>query len=200
MSLKNTLQTLWKERRRRWLMENADVHLISFPKCGRTWLVLMISKALELHYGVRIDNPLKLRRYCRKVRGLPLILQHHDKGPEFQRVEELERDKSHYAKQKVIFLVRDPRDVTVAAYFQKTKRNINFAGSLKEYVYEPVGSIATNIEFYNIWARNRSVPKDVLLVAYEDVHADAVSELRRVIEFRRLRDITDGTPESAVEA
>ncbi len=200
MPLVKKLQSLWKAHRRRWLMANADVHLISFPKCGRTWLVLMISKVIELHYGVRISNPLKLRNYRRKVRGLPLILQHHDGGPEFQRVEELERDKGKYAHQKVIFLVRDPRDVTVSAYFQKTKRNYNFSGTLEEYVYEPVGSIATNIEFYNIWARNRSVPKAFLLVTYEGLHRDPEGELKRVIEFAGIYGVSNETIRQAVEA
>ena len=194
------MQKLWKRFRRRWLMNHADVHLISFPKCGRTWLVLMLSKAIELHHGVVIDNPLKLRRYTRRVEGLPMMLQHHDGGPEFKRIEELEQDKSFYAGSKVVFLVRDPRDVTVSAYYQKTKRNINFSGTLKEYVYEPVGSIRTNIAFYNVWARNRHVPRDFLLITYEDLHRDAVAELRRLVRFVGLDDVSNATLSAAVDA
>ncbi len=177
------MQRYWKRLRRHWLMRNADVHIVSFPKCGRTWLVLMLSKVIELRYGVQISNPLKLRRYRDGIRGLPLILQHHDGGPEFQPVEAIPTDKSFYNGRKVVFLVRDPRDVTVSAYYQKTKRNINFEGTLRDYVYEPVGSIATNIAFYNIWAENREVPNDFLLMTYEDLHTDAVGELRRLVEF-----------------
>lgn len=190
----------WKRQRRRWLMRNADVHIVSFPKCGRTWLCLMIAKALEFHYGVTAENPLKLRRFRRRIPGLPLILQHHDGGPEFRRVEELEQDKSLYAGKKVLFLVRDPRDVTVSAYFQKTKRNINFEGTLKEYVYHPVGSIATNIAFYNIWARNHHLPETFLLMSYEQLHADARGELRRAMELIGVTDISDETLDRAVEA
>ncbi len=190
----------WKRQRRRWLMRHADVHIISFPKCGRTWLCLMIAKALEFHHGVAVDNPLKLRRYRRRIPGLPLILQHHDGGPEFKRVEELEQDKGLYAGKRVLFLVRDPRDVTVSAYFQKTKRNINFQGSLKDYVYHPVGSIATNIAFYNIWAWNRHLPETFLLMTYEGLHADASRELRRAMELIGVTDITDETLQRAVDA
>nr|WP_301289179.1 sulfotransferase domain-containing protein [Natronocella acetinitrilica] len=180
-------------------MRNADVHIVSFPKCGRTWLCLMIAKALEYHYGVTVNRPLKLRRFRQKVPGLPLILQHHDGGPEFQRAEALERDKSLYAGKKVIFLVRDPRDVTVSAYFQKTKRNINFEGSIEEYVYHPVGSIETNIAFYNIWAENRAVPSEFLLMTYEDLHEDAVRELRRAFELLGVDDISDETLQRAAD-
>lgn len=194
------MQKYWKQIRRHWLMRNADVHIVSFPKCGRTWLVLMVSKAIELHYGVTLENSLKLRRYRGKVRGLPLILQHHDGGPEFKRVDELERDKNFYAGRRVLFLVRDPRDVTVSAYYQKTKRNINYQGTLQQYVHEPVGSIETNVAFYNIWARNRKVPTEFMLMTYEDLHRDAVAELRRATDFIGLHGIETATLEAAVDA
>ncbi|HKJ71089.1 MAG TPA: sulfotransferase domain-containing protein [Gammaproteobacteria bacterium] len=193
------LKEFRKRLRRKRLQRRADVHLISFPKCGRTWLVLMISKAIEEHYGVTGVDPLRPYRYTRKVRGLPFILPHHDGGPEFKRVAELETDKSRYAGKKVIFLVRDPRDVTVSSYFQKTKRNVNYQGSLRDYVYEPVGSVETNIAFYNIWAQNRRVPEDFLLVTYEDLQADAEGQLRRVLDFLGLASVGDEAVHRAVE-
>lgn len=194
------IQKYWKRLRRQWLMHRADVHIVSFPKCGRTWLVLMLAQVIERHHGVQINNPLKLRRYRSRVPGLPLILQHHDGGPEFQPVEALNTDKSYYRGRRVVFLVRDPRDVTLSAYYQKTKRNINFDGTLQDYVYEPVGSIATNIAFYNIWAENRQVPADFLLMTYEDLHVDPARELRRLVDFVGIRDVSDQTISSAVEA
>jgi len=193
------LKKFRQQLRRKRLQRRADVHLISFPKCGRTWLVLLISKVIEEHFGVSGVDPLRPYRYTRKVRGLPFILPHHDGGPEFKRVEELETDKSFYANKKVIFLVRDPRDVTVSSYYQKTKRNINYQGSLRDYVYEPVGSVETNIAFYNIWAQNRHVPKDFLLVTYEDLQADTPGELRRVLDFLGLSEVSDEVVQEAVD-
>lgn len=189
----------WHRFRRRWLHRRAPIHIVSFPKCGRTWLVLLLAKTIEYHYGATVRNPLKLRRFARRVPGLPLMLQHHDGGPEFLRPEELSRDKSAYAGKKVVLLVRDPRDVLVSSYFQKTRRNINYEGTLDEYVYEPVGSLESIIEFYNIWARNRDVPDNFLLMTYEDMHEDTVAELRRLVEFLGLEDIEDGTLERAVD-
>jgi len=193
------LKEFRKRLRRKRRQRRADVHLISFPKCGRTWLVLLISKAIEKHFGIEGPDPLTPYRYTRKVRGLPYILPHHDGGPEFKRPEELETDKSFYAGKKVIFLVRDPRDVTVSSYYQKTKRNINYQGSLRDYVYEPVGSVETNIAFYNIWARNRHVPEDFLLVTYEDLQQDTGEQLRRVLDFLGLSGVSDATIADAVD-
>jgi hypothetical protein len=162
-------------------------------------LVLLLAKAIEHHFGVEARNPLKLRDMRHLARAIPLILQHHDGGPEFQRPEQLERDKSRYAGARAVFLVRDPRDVVVSSYFQKTKRNINYSGSLASYVYEPVGSTETVVEFYNIWARNRGVPREFLLVTYEDLHADTRAELRRVVDFVGLGMIREEALEWAVD-
>lgn len=181
--------------RRTWRKRRADVHVVSYPKCGRTWLVLLIGKTLQLRFGLRTRNLLRLRAMASRRRGIPYILQHHDGGPEFRRPEELVRDKSFYHDRKVIFLIRDPRDVLVSSYFQKARRNHDYEGSLSEYVHEPVGGIETIVEFFNIWARNRTVPRDFLLMTYEDLHHDTVGELRRVIDFLGI----DGTSEDMLE-
>ncbi|MEX1081491.1 MAG: sulfotransferase domain-containing protein [Halofilum sp. (in: g-proteobacteria)] len=189
-----------KRFRRWWRRWRADVHLISYPKCGRTWLVLLIAEALQSHYGIRKRNPLRLREFQSRRFGIPYIHQHHDGGPEFLLPEELERDKSHYAGRKVILLVRDPRDVFVSSYFQKLKRNYNYEGSMQEYLKERRGGVESIVEFYNIWADQISVPDDFLLVTYEDLHADTAGELRRVLQFVGLPEVGDDAIVQAVES
>lgn len=188
-----------KNIRRWWRRWRADVHLVSFPKCGRTWLVLLIAQALQDHYGIRVRNPLRLRSLRSRRLGIPYMHQHHDGGPEFQLPEEIERDKSFYRGRKVIFLVRDPRDVLVSSYFQKTRRNYNYEGTLSEYVRERRGGIESIIEFYNIWAENRNVPADFLLVTYEDLHADTATQLCRVLDFLGLGEVTDEAVNRSVD-
>lgn len=188
-----------QKARRAWRRWRADVHLISYPKCGRTWLVLMIGRAIQQHYGLRNRNLLKLRACVRPWRNIPYILQHHDGGPEFLLPEELPRDKSEYRGRKVIFMVRDPRDVLVSSYFQKTRRNLNYEGTLEDYVRQRRGGIETITEFYNIWANNRYVPDKFLMIRYEDLHANPSAELRRVMDFSGLGHIPDPVIAEAAE-
>ncbi len=196
---RGTYRRLIQTIRRQWRRWRADVHIISYPKCGRTWLVVLLGRALELHYGIRLRKPLRLRSYSKPWRGIPYILQHHDGGPEFQYPEELETDKSAYAGKKVVFMVRDPRDVLVSSYFQKTKRNANYEGTMEEYAHERRGGIETIADFYSIWARNRHVPADFLLLTYEDLHADTAGELRKVLEFMGIHGVSDSVIHEAVE-
>lgn len=189
-----------KNARRDWRCWRAGHHLISYPKCGRTWLVLMIATAIQNEFGFRVKNPLRLRSLHSSSRGIPYIHQHHDGGPEFLFPEELKRDKTFYSRRKVVFLVRDPRDVLVSSYFQKAKRNYNYEGTFSEYVHERCGGIETIVEFYNIWAQNRAVPDDFLLVTYEDMHDAADQQLRRVLDFLDLPKISEEVVAGAVHA
>lgn len=184
----------WYNRRR------ADAAILSFHKCGRTWLVFMVGTAIARHYGLKVRNPLDLNRLHRlRRREVPLIVAHHDGGPQHQRPEEIETDKHRYRGKRVVFLVRDPRDVLVSAYFQKTRRNISYAGALGDFIDERRGSLESNIRFYNIWAENRHVPADFLLVTYEDLTGDPAGELRRVLDFMGLEAVSDAAVAQAVE-
>ena len=159
---------------------------------------MTLSKALERHFSISIRNPLRLRDYHRRNARIPLIYGHHDGGPEFKRPEQLDTDKRKYCSAKVIFLVRDPRDVLVSSYFQKTRRNIHFHGSLDEYLAEPVGGLLTNIAFYNIWMTNRHVPAGFLLVSYEEMRADPAAVVRGAFDFIGLGEIDERTIDQAV--
>lgn len=189
-----------KKARRRWRQWRASVHLVSYPKCGRTWLVLLLAEAIQRHYGVHVRNPLKIRRLASPWRGIPYIHPHHDGGPEFRLPEELPADKRFYRNRRVIFLTRDPRDVVVSSYFQKAKRNYNFTGTLDDYLGERRGGLESILAFYNIWRANAHVPRDFLMVTYEDLHADTAGELRRVMDFIGMPGVEASTIDAAVEA
>ena len=124
---------------------------------------------------------------------------------------ELETSKAHFRDKKVIFLARDPRDVIVSSYFERSKRTqifgenpyekrqAVFEGSLSEFINQPIGGFDTLLCYYNIWADNRSLPAGFLLVRYEDLKADPQRELRRVLNFLGLQIISDSTLAEAVE-
>ncbi|NEP21579.1 sulfotransferase domain-containing protein [Moorena sp. SIO3I6] len=184
-----------------------DAYLISFPKCGRTWLRLMIGTALQQQFD--LSHPdikqkmLSLTPLAELHPNIPTILIDHDDNPQWNKPEELQTSKDRYKNVKVIFLVRDPRDVVVSAYFEQKKRVYLWAdgfkqdkslkkyldrikpyeGNLSEFIYEDVGSLKTLLRYYNIWKKNRHIPKDFLLVRYEDIHENPHQELRIVLDF-----------------
>lgn len=182
-----------------------DVFVISYPKCGRTWLRLMIGKALALHLNEPNANPLQPDELVKNHPQIPLIRFTHDDYPHLKTPDELSTNKREYRRKKVIFLARDPRDVVVSYYFEVTRRaslNPNYPKinlDLSSFLRHPVGSIDTILRYYNIWAANRYSTQAFLLVRYEDLQAQTERELRRVLDFIGMTELSDDLIHQAIE-
>lgn len=176
----------------------ADVYLLSYPKTGRTWLRVMMAWLLAEHFGQPELAELGPDASAPRVAGVPRIVAKHDGNPDKKTADEIDPDRSEYAGCRVILLVRDLRDTVVSNYFQATRREHCYEGDIASYLRWPRGSFDTMLRYYNVWALQRQVPRGFLLVRYEDLHADAVGELRRVAGFLGLRDVTTAALEAAV--
>jgi hypothetical protein len=206
------IRSLLPDRFLRWYAHhNTDAYLISYPKCGRTWLRLMMGRAISLHFALpEAEEILFLRSNRRFHPDAPRITVIHDDRPMLKAPEELETSKRHFSDKQVVFLARDPRDVIVSSYFEMKnrgrlfgdnpyeKRKAIFDGSLAEFINQAAGGFDTLLEYYNIWAANRDIPRGFLLVRYEDTKVDPSRELRRVLDFLGLQAVGDATLEQAV--
>ena len=183
-----------------WNHRQTQAYLLSYPKCGRTWLRLMIGKALDEHYRLGVTNPMEIGRMHRLEPRIPRIRVSHDEAfdREPRAPAELERSKERYRDKTILFLVRDPRDVVVSSYFEFSRRRGVFSGTLPEFLRAPRGSIDTILEYYNIWAENQHVPRRFHLVRYEDLHlapGDTLQELLRVAGVDVSRPAIDAAVE-----
>jgi hypothetical protein len=196
----------------RWYAhQGTDFYLISYPKCGRTWLRLMIGKAVTTHFSLpENEDTLLIRWKGRPHPQIPHITVIHDDRPMLKAPAELENSKLRYRDKQIIFLARDPRDVIVSSYFEMKnrgrlfgknpyeERQPVFTGSLGEFVHREQGGFDTILRYYNIWAENKDLMRGFLLIRYEDMQADPLSELRRTIDFIGLEEIPDETLAQAV--
>jgi hypothetical protein len=186
---------LWRNIR---AQQRADVMLISYKKSGRTWLTMMLSRSLASHALLEDVDYLANDLIGGSVAGLPHIRISHDDNPHWKTPAKLSRSKRRHRRKKVILLVRDPRDVVVSLYFQQTKRDRAYTGTLHDFLHEQEGSLDTIIEYYNIWARQRSQPRGFCLVRYEDLKADAAGQLHRILRFAGVDPVIDAHVREAV--
>lgn len=172
--------------------------IVSFPKCGRTWLRMMLGKALAHAYHLHSRDPLEIQEFHRAHPEIPVIDIEHEGDPFNKAPSELNRDLRHLAGTRIVFLVRDPRDVVVSSWFEKSLRcgvksrrrdgsyNPNgrtqlYSGTLEEFIDEPVGSLATLLEYYTLWFRQREDFSHFCLMRYEDLHSDLLTQLTKVV-------------------
>jgi hypothetical protein len=159
----------------------ADYYLISFPKCGRTWIRLMIGKFFQEYYELKNipkDDILRLTPLSKYNPKIPLIRLTHDDNPHLKTPEELKTTKNKYRNKKVIFLIRDPRDVIVSLYhhFLKRTKRIEDNYEIKQFIRRKNGGLESIITFYNIWYENRHIPKEFITIKYENFHRELYKE------------------------
>ena len=183
-----------KSLRRRYNLFRSDVVLVSFPKSGRTWLRVLIGRALQQHYDANEDIIMKTSAICDLDSRIPTLSVSHDDFAQDKLPDEISTKKQKYRTKRIVFLVRDPKDVIVSLYFHKCYRrgeSKRYNGDISQFIKSKVGGIESLIAFYNVWANNNHLPKGFLLVRYEDMINDAGNELDRVLNFMGVNWISD---------
>jgi hypothetical protein len=164
--------------------QEAGYLLLSLTNCGRTWLRVILGRAMQQHYSrdyaasLADMNLHDLYSFSERIPTLPAIKPMHEKYKQFGH---------SYEGKKVILLVRDPRDAIVSRYHQHREELAQKLGydDLDRYLCES-DELAGYIQFYNDWQNHPDSAKDVLTVRYEDMKADTLASVQRVCEFLQL--------------
>jgi hypothetical protein len=177
-----------------------DAYIISFPKSGRTWLRILIGKTLCEKFNLPDDIMLNTYKVTATA-GIFRTQITHDSSSEKAgyKYNELRIDKKKYSKKKVVFLVRNVKDVLVSYYFQVTKRRDRYVGNISNFIRSDEYGIKKILTFYNIWHENFAVPKEFLLLRYEDLHKNPGGVLVKTMAFLGCDEIQDYIIKKAVE-
>ena len=181
-----------------------DAHIVSFPKSGRTWLRVLIGKALCEKYNLPEAIMLRTEKVTSGA-GILCTTFTHDLSSMKDRYEHyrLPADKSKYAEKKVIFLTRDIEDILVSCYFHATRRTKRkdklYSGTLSDMIRSDRYGARKVISFYNIWHGQREVPKEFMLIRYEDMHEKTDEVLAQVLHFLGAKNIEHHIIETAVQ-
>jgi hypothetical protein len=158
-----------------------DVFIVSYPKSGNTWTRFLVGNLVHPQTPVDFSNinqiipdPEALSRRSLKSLPRPRILKSHQYfDPRYQ---------------KVIYVVRDPRDVALSQYHFHRKRKLLQDGSpVEQFVTRfvagktsPYGSWGENV---GSWMATRHGRADFLLLRYEDMIENTTRELAKVAHF-----------------
>jgi alcohol sulfotransferase len=177
--------------RDRMVLPDADVVFVSFPKSGRTWVRVMMSRVYHTHLGVPGDELFEFDNLHKLDPRIPRMLITHD-GEPWHTPQGLQTDKSVYAGKKVILLARNPIDVAVSRYFHIRNRATWIPYPeykdmpIGEFVWAPLGGLPTIVAYMNIWDRARATIRDLLMVRYEAFRTQPEATLAKVSEFLGL--------------
>jgi len=161
-----------------------DIFLVSFPKSGNTWTRFLLA---NLRFP---DEPATWTNIDRMVPD-PSTTAKRD----FDRMPQPRIIKSHECFDprypRVIYVVRDPRDVVVSQYHYHRKiRKIGDDSPIETFVARflagetcPHGSWGQNVV---TWLATMEGSPRFLMLRYEDMVADTARELARAVDFLSL--------------
>jgi hypothetical protein len=173
-----------------------DAMVVSYPRSGNTWTRFLIANLL--HPSDQVDF-LTVEKF---VPDTTTISSMALKGTPRPRVIKTHEYFDHRYP-KVVYIVRDPRDVVLSCYnFQRKYRQISDAYPLEQYVDDFLQGRATE-RSWGTWGENvaswlstRRNDASFLLVQFADLLNDTQAELKRVGDFLGV----PATPEIVAKA
>lgn len=171
-----------------FLIEDVQNLIVSFPKCGRTWLRTILGRILQKQFNLPessilylTDAPLPLQK-----ENIPILLAYHDQHPQHRKFTEIEFDAEKYAGKNVLFMMRRPHDVMVSLYYHLKYRAKQECADRTSFISE---KIKTYIRYCNVWYENRKVFNKFEIVTYEQMHTDCFSVVQKAIEVLFPEDL-----------
>ena len=161
-----------------------DIFLVSFPKSGNTWTRFLLA---NLRFPEEPATWANIDRLIPDPTGT--AKREFDRMPRPRIIKSHECFDPRYPR--VIYIVRDPRDVVVSQYHYHRKiRKIADDSPIETFVERflagqtcPHGSWGQNIA---TWLYTSEGDPRFLLLRYEDLVADTASELTKVVNFLKL--------------
>ena len=169
-----------KAGRNLWVFPD-DTFVVSYPKSGNTWSRFLVANLLNPDEPATFANINRLipdpealsKRYLKRLPRPRILKSHEPFDPRYK---------------KVLYIVRDPRDVVLSEYHFDVKRRLIQEGSpIEERVSLfldggtcPYGSWGENVAS---WLATRKHSPRFLLVRYEDLESDTRRELTRMAAF-----------------
>lgn len=160
-----------------------DTFIVSYPRSGNTWTRFLVANLVFPEQQVTFANIERLipdceaqsSRYVKRVPRPRIIKSHEYFDPRYM---------------KVLYIVRDPRDVALSYYdFSRKYRQIEDGYPLSRYASDFVagrlssadwGTWAENV---SSWVHTRNGQPGFLLLRYEDMLSNAERELTKVAAF-----------------
>ena len=178
-----------------FVRKERDVTIISYPKSGRTWLERLLIETGKSVKNLEADKISAYKELFKRAPDLPNIrFSHACSSWEELNISCIYNDNevddiniNKYAKGKVIFLYRDPRDVLVSSYHHMKYRNGIAGLEGKDLINHKIVGLKKIIKFMNFMLRYVKDREDCMLVSYEDMKIDARAVLSDVCNFVKMK-------------
>ena len=170
----------------------SDAVILSYPKSGRTWVEVMLSRLFQKRLCLPENEIIDFTDAYRTFSELPRLFFTHDDAHVLAGNEFLPEGgrKGYFAGSRTLLLIRHPLDTAVSMFFQQSKRSGYLEGAdIHDFVVGASclrGGLPTIIRFMNHWAQAISICDDHIISRYEDLRNDPSQNFKKIIKFLNL--------------
>lgn len=167
--------------------DQADSFLLSFPKCGRTWVRYTLGSYFHYKYGVekthrlnayKPDSPHKFTQ--RKKSGCPLVSFTHDyfsmadriTKKQFQTFEQQCNNfifSNFYHSKPTVILFRDPVDAVVSFYYDDLRSSNKSGISMDDWFRHKTFGLNGVIKYFDLAIKLSEKIPNKLILSYENL-------------------------------
>jgi hypothetical protein len=173
------------EREIKNLPKSTDIFIISYPKAGRTWHRFLLGHYITRTLGFPITKAQKTAKLTSHMPGV--ITRYNHNAANFidaiPAQHPIVATPKLWAGRKVIFIVRDPRDVIVSCWFHAQYRQRTYSGTIHEFIHSPCAGIEKILVAYNRWWVNRKIASEHMITSYEKMSKNPEEVLRDTLRF-----------------
>lgn len=168
---------------------SADIFLVSYPRSGSTWLRFLIANAIKIH--CKIEREINFFTIQDIIPDIHISRNVHQKSPfaipYLPRIIKSHCPYNPYYK-RVIFLVRDPRDVMISYYHHLTaNKSLPLDLTLSRFIRHRKYGVKRWIHHTKSWTSTRKKGRNIQLFTYENLYKDTGNNLSRIMELLGLK-------------
>lgn len=175
-----------------------DVFICTYPKSGTTWLGYLVAQVLKRDPA----ESLNLKSFGKYVPDVNLLYTKRGSLAEFADLPDPRFFLCHATCDlklpKVVYVIRDPRDALLSYWHYQRFLKADYQSSLADFFCSEKHWPCDWDTHVTSWLLPQTHP-DLLVLRYEDLHADGADALRKVLQHSGL-EVEDSKITAAVEA
>jgi len=158
-----------------------DLYLVSYPKSGATWLDFIIANVNVLMSNSDEEvNAFNIHDFVPDIHYAKNIGDIRTRFPSYRIIKSHDNYNQHY--KKVVYLIRDPRDVMISYYHFSCALG-TYTGSLSDFIQTPNYGIEAWCMHVKGWFEDSPVALRIYFMRYEDMKNDAFATLNVMYEM-----------------
>ena len=184
------------------IAQRAGLIIIAHPKCGNTWLKVMISRLYQIRHGMTASLLINSDELALKNPAIPRLAAtngYYSYEGAVGRALAADAPDSELRHKPIVLLARNPCDIAVSWYFQFTKRQSAHKQELiNHFIDTPINrhqiamwdfvrhsdiGLPFLIDYLNTWERNLAKLRRATIVRYEDMRSEPGTILKQVTDL-----------------